>query len=82
MPVRTPDHSGRPASDGISDVVVIIGAAARWRYEQIAGPDLKGVDDDAGDAHLLADDELRSAREQYGVALWGVDRLLERRRIE
>jgi len=35
-----------------------------------------------GDADLRADDELRSAMEQYGVALWGVDRLLERLRID
>jgi putative PIN family toxin of toxin-antitoxin system len=31
-----------------------------------------------GDADLRADDELRSAMEQYGVALWGVDTLFER----
>jgi putative PIN family toxin of toxin-antitoxin system len=30
-----------------------------------------------GDADLRADDELRTAMEQYGVALWGVDSLLE-----
>jgi len=31
-----------------------------------------------GDADLRADDELRSAMGQYGVALWGVDTLFER----
>ncbi|MBN1400737.1 MAG: putative toxin-antitoxin system toxin component, PIN family, partial [Anaerolineae bacterium] len=31
-----------------------------------------------GDADLRADDELRSAMAQYGVALWGVDSLFER----
>ena len=31
-----------------------------------------------GDADLRADDELRTAMERHGVALWGVDRLLER----
>jgi putative PIN family toxin of toxin-antitoxin system len=31
-----------------------------------------------GDADLRADDELRAQMEQYGVALWGVDSLLER----
>ncbi|MFC2031491.1 putative toxin-antitoxin system toxin component, PIN family [Chloroflexota bacterium] len=31
-----------------------------------------------GDADLRADDRLRSAMEQYGVALWGVNGLLER----
>jgi len=31
-----------------------------------------------GDADLRADDELRSAMEQYGVALWGINSLLER----
>jgi len=30
------------------------------------------------DADLRADDELRAAMEQYGVALWGVDGVLER----
>lgn len=35
-----------------------------------------------GDADLRADDELRTAMEQYGVALWGIDRLLERLRSE
>jgi putative PIN family toxin of toxin-antitoxin system len=34
-----------------------------------------------GDADLRADNELRSAMEQYGVALWGVDTLLERLRV-
>ena len=32
----------------------------------------------SGDADLRADDELRTAMRQYGVALWGVDGLLER----
>jgi putative PIN family toxin of toxin-antitoxin system len=32
----------------------------------------------SGDADLRADDELRTAMRHYGVALWGVDRLLER----
>jgi len=32
----------------------------------------------SGDADLRADDELRTAMGQYGVALWGVDGLLER----
>ena len=32
----------------------------------------------SGDADLRADDELRIAMGQYSVALWGVDRLLER----
>ena len=32
----------------------------------------------SGDADLRADDELRTAMGQYSVALWGVDRLLER----
>ena len=31
-----------------------------------------------GDADLRADDELRHQMQQYGVALWGVDTLLER----
>ena len=31
-----------------------------------------------GDADLRADDELRIQMQQYGVALWGVDTLLER----
>ena len=31
-----------------------------------------------GDHDLRADDNLRTAMEQYGVALWGIDRLLER----
>ena len=31
-----------------------------------------------GDADLRADDELRTAMERHGVALWGMDRLLER----
>lgn len=31
-----------------------------------------------GDADLRADDELRSAMAQHGVALWGVDTLFER----
>jgi putative PIN family toxin of toxin-antitoxin system len=35
-----------------------------------------------GDADLRADDELRSAMEQYGVALWGVNTLLERLRVD
>jgi len=35
-----------------------------------------------GDADLRADDELRWAMEEHGVALWGVDRLLERLRID
>jgi hypothetical protein len=35
----------------------------------------------AGNADLPADEELRSAMEQYGAALWGVDRLIERMRI-
>ena len=30
-----------------------------------------------GDDDLRADEELRTAMEQYGVALWGVDSLLE-----
>ena len=32
----------------------------------------------SGDADLRADDELRTARGQYGVALWGIDGLLDR----
>jgi putative PIN family toxin of toxin-antitoxin system len=32
----------------------------------------------SGDADLRADDELRTAMGRYRVALWGVDRLLER----
>jgi putative PIN family toxin of toxin-antitoxin system len=32
----------------------------------------------SGDADLRADDELRTAMGQYGVALWGVNGLLER----
>ena len=32
----------------------------------------------SGDADLRADDELRTAMGQYGVALWGVDGLLKR----
>jgi putative PIN family toxin of toxin-antitoxin system len=32
----------------------------------------------SGDADLRADDELRAQMQQYGVALWGVDTLLER----
>jgi putative PIN family toxin of toxin-antitoxin system len=32
----------------------------------------------SGDADLRADDELRTAMGQLGVALWGMDRLLER----
>jgi putative PIN family toxin of toxin-antitoxin system len=32
----------------------------------------------SGDADLRADDELRTAMGQYGVALWGIDSLLER----
>jgi putative PIN family toxin of toxin-antitoxin system len=35
-----------------------------------------------GDADLRADDELRTAMKQYGVALWGMDRLLERLQVE
>jgi putative PIN family toxin of toxin-antitoxin system len=35
-----------------------------------------------GDADLRADDELRAAMEQYGVALWGVNTLLGRIRID
>jgi putative PIN family toxin of toxin-antitoxin system len=35
-----------------------------------------------GDADLRADDELRSAMEKYSVALWGVDTLLERLRVD
>ena len=35
-----------------------------------------------GDADLRADDELRSAMENYSVALWGVDTLLERLRVD
>lgn len=31
----------------------------------------------SGDADLRADDELRAQMQQYGVALWGVDTLLE-----
>jgi predicted nucleic acid-binding protein len=32
----------------------------------------------SGDADLRADDELRTAMRQHGVALWGIDGLLER----
>ena len=32
----------------------------------------------SGDADLRADDELRTAMGQHGVALWGIDGLLER----
>jgi putative PIN family toxin of toxin-antitoxin system len=34
-----------------------------------------------GDADLRADDELRNAMEMHGVALWGVDTLLEKARM-
>jgi putative PIN family toxin of toxin-antitoxin system len=34
-----------------------------------------------GDDDLRADEELRVAMRQYGVALWGVDSLLERTRV-
>jgi putative PIN family toxin of toxin-antitoxin system len=36
----------------------------------------------SGDADLRADDRLRTAMGQYGVALWGVDRLLERIEVD
>jgi hypothetical protein len=35
-----------------------------------------------GDADLRADDELRSARRMQGVALWGVNTLLETIRVD
>ena len=34
-----------------------------------------------GDSDLRADDALRAQMEQYGVALWGVERLLEHMRV-
>ena len=35
-----------------------------------------------GDGDLRADEELRAAMAQYGVALWGIDRLLQQLRPE